>query len=320
MDITPQQPGDGDRYEAVLREHHKSARRFDSELKYLADYFRGNLPEVTRHLLTVIPQQSEAWRQEALKKYGYDLESHAWLRSPEKSIKSAEDMQGFVTLANHHGTHRIVMKLWEWFVQNGLRGEQLQAAVCESVLIAYRQRPGLAAKGIEVVEAGIPGFPQGLALSVYLMTHVVTHTSLHKNLRLRARMDELRADGESRFSRLLKELPAEVLAAYRAREAGPGDLMDLRTEAVRRLEKKPQARSEIHELAAFAEREALLKRAREAGLTAREHELLGLVVGDADRFFRNGKLDHGEAARELRVAVGTVKSLWSRIRKTLNAA
>jgi DNA-binding CsgD family transcriptional regulator len=133
-------------------------------------------------------------------------------------------------------------------------------------------------------------------------------------------MDELRADGESRFSRLLKELPAEVLAAYRAREAGPGDLMDVRTEAVRRLEKKPQARSEIHELAAFAEREALLKRAREAGLTAREHELLGLVVGDADRFFRNGKLDHGEAARELGIAVGTVKSLWSRIRKTLNAA
>jgi len=256
MDITPQQPGAEDRYEAVLREHHKGARRLDSNLKDLADYLRGNLPEATRHLLTAIPQQSEAWRQEALKKYGYDLERNAWLRRPEKSIKSVEDAQGLVALANHHGTYRIVMNLWEWFVQNGLRGERLQAAVCESVLIAYRQRPGLAAKGIEAIEAGIPGFSQGLALSVYLTTHVVTHTSLHKNLRLRARIDELRADGESRFSRLLKELPAEVLTAYRARETGWGDLMDVRTEAMRRLE-KPKTRSEIHELTAFVEREAL---------------------------------------------------------------
>jgi DNA-directed RNA polymerase specialized sigma24 family protein len=45
-----------------------------------------------------------------------------------------------------------------------------------------------------------------------------------------------------------------------------------------------------------------------------------LVVGDTERFFRNGKLDPAEAARELGLAVGTIKSLWSRIRKTLNAA
>ena len=319
MDITPQQPGTEDRDEAVLREHHKAARRLDSELKDLAEYFRGNLPEATRHLLTAIPQQSEAWRQEARKKYGCDLERNAWLRSPEESIKSVEDVQGFVRKANNHGTYRIVMDLWEWFVQNGLRDERLQAAVCESVLLGYRLRPGLAAKGIEVVEAGISGFPQGLALSVYLTTHVVTHTSLHKNLRLRARIDELRADDESRFSRLLKELPAEVLTAYRARAAGWGDLMDVRTEALRRLE-KPSARSEVHELAAFAEREALLKRAREARLTQRELELFGMVLGDTERFFKNGKLNHGEAARELGVAVGTIKSLWSRIRKSLSAA
>ena len=64
----------------------------------------------------------------------------------------------------------------------------------------------------------------------------------------------------------------------------------------------------------------MLKRAREAGLTPREHELFRLVVGDTERFFRNGKLDPAEAARELGLAVGTIKSLWSRIRKTLNAA
>lgn len=318
MDSTPQQPNERDRLEAVLREHHKMVRRFNTSLKDLGDYFRGNPPEATRHLLVAIPQQSEAWRQEALKKYGYDLERHAWISRPEESIKSAGDAQGLIALLNHHGTYRLVMEQWKLLVQNGLSGERLQLAVCESVIEAYRQRPSLAAKGIEALEAGIPGFPQGLALSAYLTTHVATHTSLHRNLRLRAGIDELRTDGESRFSRLLKELPAEVLAVYRAQEAGWVDLMDLRTKAVRRLEKS-ETRPEMQELAAFAEQETLLKRARDAGLTPRERELFGLVVGDPERFFTNYKLNHGEAARELGVAVGTIKSLWSRIRKTLAA-
>jgi hypothetical protein len=129
------------------------------------------------------------------------------------------------------------MEQWEWFVQIGLSGERLQLGVDKSARDAYRQRPCFPAMGIEALEAAIPGFPQGLALSVYLTSHVATHTSL-KYPRLRAGIDELRTDGESMFSRLLKELPAEVLAAYRDREAGWGNLMDVRTEAVRRLEKQ----------------------------------------------------------------------------------
>ena len=74
------------------------------------------------------------------------------------------------------------------------------------------------------------------------------------------------------------------------------------------------------DLAAFAERERLLKKAREAALTPREYELFGLVVSDPKRFLRDGKLNHNEAAREMGVAVGTIKSLWSRTRKTLRAS
>jgi hypothetical protein len=254
MDITPQQPDAGVGLGAVLREHHKSARQLDKARKALADYFWGNLPEVTRHLLTAISHQREAWRQETLKEYGYALERSTWTSSPEESIRSVDDARGFIALANHHATYRFIMKQWESFVQDGLSGERLQAAVCQSVIEAYRQHPGIAAKGMEVLEAGMPGFPRGLALSVYLTTHVAMHTSLHKNLRLRAGIDELRTDSESRFSRLLKELPAEILTAYRAREAGWGDLMDVRTEAVRHLEKY-ETRPQVQELAAFAERE-----------------------------------------------------------------
>jgi hypothetical protein len=320
LDSTPQQPKEGDRFEAVLREHLKAARRVDVHLKDFADYLRGNPAEVTRHLVIIVPQQMDAWRQEAVEKYGYDPERGEVLNL-EKSPKSAKDAQKLTALVTHYHTFRLVMEQWEWFVQIGLSGKRLQLAVCQSVIEAYRQRPGVDALLIEALEAAIPGFPQGLALSVYLTSHVAKHTSLVYP-RLRAGIDELRTDGESRFSRLLKELPAEVLAAYRDREAGWGDLMDVRTEAVRRLEKtKPT--SEAQELAGFVDREEklrLLKRGREVGLPPREYELFGLVVSDPKRFLRDGKLNHNEAAREMGVAVGTIKSLWSRTRKTLQAS
>ena len=72
-------------------------------------------------------------------------------------------------------------------------------------------------------------------------------------------------------------------------------------------------------MATFAEREAFLKRGREAGLPPREYELLRLVMRDPQRFFRNDKLNHREVAREMDLAVGTIKSLWARIRKSLAA-
>ena len=74
MDSTPQQPDEGDRFEAVLREGQKLARQFDVELKALTNYFRENLADTTRYLLSAVPQQMEAWRQEALKRHGYDPE------------------------------------------------------------------------------------------------------------------------------------------------------------------------------------------------------------------------------------------------------
>ena len=313
MNSTPQQPKEGDRFEAVLREHHKVARRVDVHLKDFADYFQGNPAEVTRHLLIIVPQQMDAWRQEAIEKYGYDPE-RGEVSNLEETLKSAKDAQKLTSLFTHYHTCRLVMEQWEWFVQIGLSGERLQLAVCQSVIEAWQQRPGVAAKGIEALEAAIPGFPQGLALSVYLTTHVATHTSL-KYPRLRAGIDELRTDDESRFSRLLKELPAEVLAAYRGREAGWGDLMDVRTEAVRRLEKtKPT--SEAHELAGFADREVklrLLKRGREGGLPPREYELLKLLV-------EKPNMSSGEAGKALGITPGAVRALKSRIYKTLKVA
>ena len=312
MDSTPQQPDEGDRFEALLREHHKVARRVDVHLKDFADYLQGNPAEVTRHLVIIVPQQMDAWRQEAVEKYGYDPERGEVLNL-EKSPKSAKDAQKLTALVTHYHTCRLVMEQWEWFVEIGLSGERLQLAVCQSVIEAYRQRPGVDALLIEALEAAIPGFPQGLALSVYLTSHVAAHTSLYKNQRLRAGIDELRTDDESRFSRLLKELPAEVLAAYHEREAGWGDLMDVRTEAARHLE-KAEPRPEAQELAAFADRETLLKLAKGARLSAQELEVFELCTA-------NPGLSYREIAERLGMKstsqVGVVKH---RIKRKLLAA
>src|SRR5918993_1539238 len=312
MDSTPQQPKEGDRFEAVLREHHKLARRVDVHLKEFADYLQGNPAEVTRHLVIIVPQQMDAWRQEAVEKYGYDPERGEVLNL-EKSPKSAKDAQKLTALVTHYHTCRLVMEQWEWFVEIGLSGERLQLAVCQSVIEAYRQRPGVDALLIEALEAAIPGFPQGLALSVYLTSHVAAHTSLYKNQRLRAGIDELRTDDESRFSRLLKELPAEVLAAYHEREAGWGDLMDVRTEAARHLE-KAEPRPEAQELAAFADRETLLKLAKGARLSAQELEVFELCTSNPGISYREiaGRLGMKSTSQ-----VGVVKH---RIKRKLLAA
>jgi hypothetical protein len=142
MDSTPQQPDEGDRFEALLREHHKVARRVDVHLKDFADYLQGNPAEVTRHLVIIVPQQMDAWRQEAVEKYGYDPERGEVLNL-EKSPKSAKDAQKLTALVTHYHTCRLVMEQWEWFVEIGLSGERLQLAVCQSVIEAYRQRPGV---------------------------------------------------------------------------------------------------------------------------------------------------------------------------------
>src|SRR5215203_3782340 len=112
MDSTPQQPDEGDRFETVLREHHKRARRVDVNLKDLANYFQENLADVTRHLLYAVPQQMEAWRQETLKRYGYDPEHGEVGLSLEEALKSAEDAKGLVALLHNYHTYRLVIELW----------------------------------------------------------------------------------------------------------------------------------------------------------------------------------------------------------------
>ncbi len=154
------------------------------------------------------------------------------------------------------------------------------------------------------------------ALVEQFTAYFVVHTSLHTNKRLWKAMDELKEQDETHFERLIKEVSGEVMVVWRekrtARKDGyfqQSDLMEMRTEIARRLEKKIAPPQEV-ELAAFADREKLLKRARDAGLTAREHEVFKL-------FTENPGIKYREIADKLGISVGAVGKIKSRIKKAL---
>jgi DNA-directed RNA polymerase specialized sigma24 family protein len=156
-----------------------------------------------------------------------------------------------------------------------------------------------------------------------MAAHLATRTSLRKNRTLARALDEIRDYNgpHGRLSALLRELYIEGPQAWDAQRDASERLLSTRTAAAKKIvERLDSETSDEVKLAMFAEREAWIKRARSAGLTPREHELFRLVVSDPTRFLRNGKLNHKEAAREMGVAVGTIKSLWSRTRKTLKAS
>jgi hypothetical protein len=178
-------------------------------------------------------------------------------------------------------------------------------------------------------------FPEHRKLQEWLVesftAYFVAHMSLRVNSRLRSSVEELRQEDETQFESLVKAVASEVMDAWRVdleKRNGqwfePEDLLQLRTDLVRRVESSVAASraNEVADLSAFVDSEqtlALLKKGREAGLPPREYELFSLVMSDTERFFKNDRLDHGEAAREMGLAVGTIKSLWSRVRKTLAA-
>jgi len=174
------------------------------------------------------------------------------------------------------------------------------------LLEAIRERPGIAAMLIEGIEASLPDRVKGLVLSVYLTSYLATHTSLHTNRRLRHGISERRRDGESLFARLLKELPAEALAAYRELPRSPGDLMDIRTEVARRLEKR-DAPPDLCALATFTDREKLLKYAKAIRLSPQELEVFKLCT-------EKPNLKYREIAEQLGISTSQVGVIKHRIK------
>lgn len=94
---------------------------------------------------------------------------------------------------------------------------------------------------------------------------------------------------------------------------GPPDLINLVDRFLSGRDSVRKTESPELEFASFAEREALLRLGREAGLPPKEYQYLKLLAA-------NPKISYREAARKLKISEGAAKSLKHRIKKTLKSA
>ena len=132
MERVPQQPDEGDRFEAVLRAVHGRARQFDDELKALTGHLHENPSKEAQTLLFLVPRQMDAWQQEAMSRFGYDLENRGMTK--DFSVETLQDAVGLVRLMNHYYTYDRAMEHWAALVDNGLSGEQ------QAIKVRYARR------------------------------------------------------------------------------------------------------------------------------------------------------------------------------------
>jgi DNA-binding CsgD family transcriptional regulator len=303
-----------DQFEARVRDIHKRLRRYEDSLKEFEAHFRERPQGAAQALLLSLPVHLEGWRKYGSSRFGVDLED----REQRKKLRWSKlnDAWDYTLLAIKYDAYDKALSYMLFICTTGERGERLARLVCAAFLLALREIAGMIAATIEAYQKAVPHLANEAGVAEFLTGYLATHMSMKTNLRLRAGIDERREEGERRFARLLKELPAEALAAYEERPRAWGDLMDLRTEVARRLEKR-EAQSdnkELTELAAFADRETLLKLAKGARLSAQELEVFDLCTS-------NPGISYREIAERLGMKstsqVGVVKH---RIKRKLLAA
>jgi DNA-binding CsgD family transcriptional regulator len=301
-----------DQFEERVRDTHKRLRRAEESLKELEAYFHERPQGAADALLLSVPVQLEVQRKYALSRFGVDLKD----REQRKRLRwtNLADAWEYTLLAIKYDVTDNAWSLMMLVHTTGERGERLARLVCAAYLLAWKRMPGMIAATIETFQNAVPHLANETGLAEYLTGHIATHTSMWTNRRLRAGIDERREEGETLFARLLKELPAEALAAYAEKPLAWGDLMDLRSEVARRLEKRgAPPEPDLRDSVEFAERETLLKRGKDAGLPPREYELLNLLV-------EKPKMSSREAGQRLGISPGAVRALKSRIKKILDVA
>ena len=275
-----------DQFEARVRDTHKRLRRYEDTLKEFEAHFRERPHGAAQALLLSLPEWLEVWRKYGSSRFGVDLED----REQRKKLRwsKLDDAWDYTLLAIKYDAYDKALLYMLFICTTGERGERLARLVCAAFLLALREIAGMIAATIEAFQKAVPHLANETGLAEFLTGYLATHISMETNLRLRAGIDERREEGERRFARLLRELPAEASAAYAERLPAWGDLMDLRTEVARRLEKREAQsdKKELTELAAFADRETLLKLAKGARLSAQELEVFELCTANPGVSYR----------------------------------
>ena len=150
-----------------------------------------------------------------------------------------------------------------------------------------------------------------------MAAHMATRISVRRNISLAKALDRIRAHNKptsrERFETLLEELYTEVPGAWDGQRGARRRLLLARTAAaksiVARTRREPSTEAQ---LAAFANREALLTRAKAARLSPQELEAFEL-------FIERPKLKYREIASRLGMSTSQVGVVKHRIKRKLSA-
>jgi hypothetical protein len=301
------------------------------KIKVFKNQARQHPAEAAAAVCSGVPLMIQQKREQAKTLYSVDLADQEWKQQAKQRHLNFVDGVLLLMSANTYLVLTVCQgKLDAYEKDTSLPSEKWATKVCragieyleatEAILLhalteisSWAQTVG----GSGEVEVAKDAVAQRLA------GHLATRTSPTINKRLAKALDEIRdynkPTGRARLEALLRELYVEAPEVWSKHFRTDWQMRATRTEVAKKLERRQSPPAEEIELAMFADREVLLKRAREAGLPPREYELFRLVMGDPERFLRNGKLNHLEAAHEMGLVVGTIKSFWSRIKNTLAA-
>ena len=280
----------------------------------------------------VIPMLMEQERARAAQICGVDVADPDWSSGPDwgKKAESLDllDLLKVYQIGNSHLVFGLCKEEIAGFDSDASLSEEDRAVkICEAVLSVLEDLAAVWLHGLAELSA-LACFSDGedsKAAQVAkdeegrrLAGHLATKISLGRNLRAAKALNEIREHNKpphrERFEALLRELYVEAPKVWAERSSTDQHLRATRSATLKRVEGRDrQGPGAAREIAAFAEREALLRKARDAQLTPREHELF-------EFFIDNPTARNADAARTLDIAVGTVKSLKSRIAKRLRYA
>jgi hypothetical protein len=330
-------------FEAQLESAFQAARADRNNIKPFKDLARQHPMKAAEVVCKAIPRLMQRVRAQVSEFHGVDIACEGWKEQFKQKQHSDAEVGLLLMAANYYLVYSWCQsKLDEYAADNSLSKKEWAAKVCKVGVDALRGTEAVLLHTLQEMLTRTSGEAATLVkneLALRLAGELPTRISIDINKRLAKGLDEIRDHNKpakrERLEALWRELYALAPASWADHHVADWQLEATRSAVLKKIEQHstpPAAtgkasQTEELELAEFAEHEKreqlleLLEKGRDVGLPPREYKLLALVVNDPRRFLNNnGNLRHREAAKKLGVAVGTSKSLWSRITKTLNAA
>jgi DNA-binding CsgD family transcriptional regulator len=312
-----------DKFDAKLRASFDVADATRNRIEVFKKLAKPDPAAAAAKVAKLIPYHMQRVRTQVREAHGVDIAREGW-KELFKQKQHTDIEAGLLLLAANHYLvlARCQTKLDAYAADVSLSNRERAVKVCEVGVEALRGIEQAYLHNLQELRYQTSGEAEKFVkdeLARRLAGDLATQISTGVNKRLARALDGVREHNKpasrERFETLLRELYALAPEAWADLHAIDWQLETTRSAVLKKIEQPQSPHVEEAELAMFAndEREALLRRGRDAGLPPSEYELLKLLAAKP-------KIPNREAADKLGKSVGTVKKLKHNIKKTLGAA